>query len=112
MSELKLVVENGADGPVSTRLDAGQVNPLDALNRRDVELIKRSLHNMHKDSADLRSAMIALHEKHTNSPSRSFFVSMALIWFVGFAALTIARPQLGAALHRLPGITHVAEMLR
>ncbi len=105
MSELKLVVENDADNPLTTKSDVSALNPFDALNRRDIELIKRSLVSMHKDSADLRTTIIALHERNSHVPSKSFFFGLGLIGLIGFGALTVARPQLEAALRHIPALS-------
>ena len=108
MSELKLVVENGSDGAAPVKPDVSTLNPFDALNRRDIEMIKRSLVNMHKDGADLRTTIIALHERNCHIPSKSFFVGLGLLGLIGFVALSIVRPQLETALHHIPVLAKLA----
>jgi hypothetical protein len=104
MSELKLVVENAAENAAPAKSEGVSSNPWDALNRRDIELIKKSLINMNKDSADLRNNMILLYQQNNRVPSKTFFVGLGLLWFLGFSALTIARPHLDVALQHLPGL--------
>lgn len=101
MNELKLVMEDGAAADL-TRPDLSKANPMDALNRRDIELIKRSLATMHKDCAELRSTIVALHGRQSRAPSKGFFLSLGVLAFVMVAGLSIARPQLDAALHDMP----------
>lgn len=102
MSELKLVIENDTENASMTKPDVATLNPFDALNRRDIELIKKSLANMHKDSADLRTTLVALYQRNNRVPSKGFFISLGFLLFIGVGLLTAARPQLDAALHRVP----------
>ena len=108
MSELKLVVENASDETSPVKPDLSTLNPVDALNRRDIELIKRSLATMHKDSADMRTTIIALHERNCHVPSKSFFFSLGLLGLLSFGILSAVRPQLETALHHIPVFAKVA----
>jgi hypothetical protein len=107
-SELKLVIEN-ADGTGATKPDLASMNPMDALNRRDIELIKKSLVGMHRDSAELRTTMVALHQRNSAAPSRGFFLTMGLVWFIGIGALTMMRPHLHAALQHMPALANLSS---
>ncbi|MDX7949751.1 hypothetical protein P7D22_00990 [Lichenihabitans sp. Uapishka_5] len=83
-------------------------NPMDALNRRDIEIIKRSLVNMHKDNAELRGAIVALHGRGTAAPSRLFFVSLGVVMLIVVGAVTIARPQIDASLSKIPALARLS----
>lgn len=107
-SELKLVVESAADAPMAEKHDVGSMNPIDALNRRDIELIKKSLAGMHRNNTDLRSAMIALHQRDAQVPSRRFFITMGVIGFVAVSALAVLRPQVEAAVQRVPMLARLS----
>jgi hypothetical protein len=110
-SELKLVIENAADG-VAQKPDVSTMNPMDALNRRDIELIKKSLVGMHRDSAEMRSTMVALHRRNETVPSKSFFLTMGIVSFIGLGALTMARPHLHEALQHVPALAHLADDIK
>ncbi len=101
MNELKLVVGEEA-AAAEAPADPPKVNPIDALNRRDIELIKRSLASMHKDCAELRSTIVALHGRQSRAPSKGFFLGLSFVAFIIIGVLSVARPQLDAALHGLP----------
>jgi hypothetical protein len=103
MSELKLVL--GSDGEpevAAPKPDLSSLNPIDALNRRDIELIKKSLAGMHKDGAELRNAIVALHTRNSRAPSRSFFISLGVVAFIAVGTLAAARPTLDEALQHVP----------
>lgn len=109
MSELKLVL--GSDGePEGSALkpDVSKLNAMDALNRRDIELIKRSLANMHRDCAELRETIVALHSRHNQAPSRGFFISLGVIGFLAVGTLTAARSSLDAALLHVPAFAKLS----
>jgi hypothetical protein len=108
MSELKLVLGEDGEADVPARQDVSAMNPMDALNRRDIELIKKSLANMHKDGAELRSTIVALHARHTQAPSRGFFISLGLVGFLVIGTLAAARPTLDAALQHVPVLARLS----
>lgn len=103
MSELKLVL--GSDGEpeaAASKPDLSNLSPIDALNRRDIELIKKSLAGMHKDGAELRNAIVALHTRNSRVPSHSFFISLGVVAFLAVGTLAAARPTLDEALQHVP----------
>ena len=101
MNEFKLVGDEAAPSEAAGP-DLAKANPMDALNRRDIELIKRSLVSMHKECAELRKTIVALHGRQGKAPSRGFVFGLGLIALVAVSALAIARPQLDGALHGMP----------
>jgi hypothetical protein len=103
MSELKLVLgPDGEPDATAAKADLSKLNPMDALNRRDIELIKRSLANMHRDGAELRETIVSLHARHSQAPSRGFFIGLSVIGFLAIGVLTTARPNLDAVLQHIP----------
>ena len=89
--------------------DLSKANPIDALNRRDIELIKRSLVGLHKECAELRSTIVALHGRQSRAPSRSFLLGFGALAFVVVAGLSLARPQLDEALHGMPPLAKLTS---
>ena len=103
MSELKLVLGNDDEPDASaSKPDISKLNLTDALNRRDIELIKRSLTTMHRDCAELRETIVALHARHSRAPTRGFFISLGVLGFLAIGTLAAARPSLDAALQHMP----------
>lgn len=107
MNELKLVSGDEAVTTEAPANDLSRANPTDALNRRDIELIKRSLVGMHKDCAELRSTIVALHGRQSQAPSRGFMLGLGLVALIAVAGLSIARPQLDEALHGTPALARL-----
>lgn len=103
MSELKLIVgdEAGANDTATAAAPAEppKVNPMDALNRRDIELIKRSLAAMHKDCAELRSTIVALHGRQSAAPSRGFFLTCGAVALVAVLGISAVRPLVKGIMH-------------
>jgi hypothetical protein len=111
-SELKLVIENAGEGAAPAKPDVATMNPMDALNRRDIELIKKSLVGLHRDSAEMRNTMVAIHHRNNTVPSKSFFLTLGLVGFIGISGLAIMRPQLHAALQHVPALARLADDIK
>lgn len=109
MNERKLLV--GDDSPASdaSSTDISKLNPMDALNRRDIELIKRSLNSMHKDCAELRETIVALHARQSNVPSKGFFLGLGAVSLILAAGVVIGMPQIDATLHRSPAVANLVD---
>ena len=109
MNELKLVLGDEAAMAETLGPDPSKANPIDALNRRDIELIKRSLASMQKDCAELRSTIVALHGRQSRTPSKSFFLALGVFAFVVVGAVSAIRPQLDAALNGVPVLAKLTD---
>ena len=109
MNERKILV--GGDGAVAEpqTADLSKLNPMDALNRRDIELIKRSLNTMHKDCAELRDTIVSLHARQSGTPSRGFFLGLGAVSLILAVGLVVGRPQIDATLHGTPAVAKLMD---
>ncbi len=72
-----------------------------ALNRRDLDVIKRDLITVRKDYSEIRENMIVLTHQYSSAPSKSFFVTFGVIWLALLAVLLTFQPQMTAGVARL-----------
>ena len=97
MSELKIVSDAADQSKPEAPRSALPVAATDAaFTRRDLDMIKRDLITVRKDYSEIRTTMVILTHQHSNAPSKSFFMSMGLVWLLLLAALLIFQPQLSA----------------
>lgn len=109
MNERKLLAGDDIPGSDAASTDVSKLNPMDALNRRDIELIKRSLNTMHKDCAELRETIVSLHARQSSAPSKGFFLGLGAVSLVLAAGIVIGRPQIDATLHGLPAVAKLMD---
>lgn len=98
MSDLKIVMDPESPESVDPPKPKLPVAANDAaLNRRDLDVIKRDLISVRKDYSDIRENMVILTHQYSRTPSKSFFVMFGLIWLALLAGVLTFQPQLTTA---------------
>ena len=103
MSDLKLILEPEAAESVDQNKASLPVSVNDsALNRRDLDLIKRDLITVRKDYSEIRENMVILTHQYSRTPSKSFFITFGAIWLLLLATVVTFQTQLtSVAMHLL-----------
>jgi hypothetical protein len=105
MSDLKIVADPDASEPMDGPRTSVPVPVNDAaLNRRDLDMIKRDLITVRKDYREIRDNMVVLTHQYSRAPSRSFFITFGIVWLALLAALLFVQPHLSSVTERLAAL--------